>query len=91
VRLAAQAGVPIVPVAVVGSETGLKGTLQRKPIHLTIGEPFRVILDDDGKIMPERMEHLTTEMMQRISALLPPERRGVYALPESDPKPSSAG
>lgn len=81
VRLAMQAGVPIVPVAVVGTEHGLGGVLRREPVRLTVGEPYTVPPTPDGKIPPALMDQLTSEMMQRIAALLPPEQRGPYALP----------
>jgi 1-acyl-sn-glycerol-3-phosphate acyltransferase len=79
VRLAMQAGVPIVPVAIMGTEHGLKGTLTRKPVLLRMGKPYTVGPTPDGKIPPELMEQLTNEMMFRIAELLPPERRGAYA------------
>ncbi|GAB4423259.1 MAG: lysophospholipid acyltransferase family protein [Chloroflexi bacterium OHK40] len=89
VRMAMQAGVPIVPMAVVGTEHGLKGTLTRRPVLLRIGEPYMVAPTPDGKIPPDRMEQLTTDMMLRIAALLPPERRGSYAqLPAPDGQPT---
>lgn len=83
VRLAMQAGVPIVPVAIVGTERGLRGTLTRHPVTLRIGEPYTVTTPPNGKVPPEQMERLTLDMMRRIAELLPPERRGVYgALPD---------
>jgi 1-acyl-sn-glycerol-3-phosphate acyltransferase len=84
VRLAMQSGMPIVPVAIFGTERGLAGSLTRKPVTLRIGAPYTVPPTADGKIPPDLMDQLTTEMMQRIAALLPPERRGPYAqLPAS--------
>ena len=81
VRLAVQSGVPIVPVAVVGTEHGLGGSFRRRPVHLRIGEPYTIPPTPDGKIPPELMEQLTGDMMQRIATMLPAERRGPYALP----------
>ncbi len=78
VRMAMQAGVPIVPLAITGTERGLRGTLLRKPVVLTVGQPYRVELTADGKIPPDLMEQLTSEMMLSIATLLPPEQRGVY-------------
>lgn len=83
VRLAMQAGVPIVPVAVTGTEHGLRGTLLGKPVRLQIGEPFTVEPTPDGKIPPDQMEQLTTMMMQRIATMLPTEQRGPYRLTDS--------
>lgn len=79
VRLAMQSGMPIVPVSIIGTERGLAGSLTRKPVTLRIGTPYTVPPTADGKIPPDLMEQLTVEMMQRIAALLPPERRGPYA------------
>lgn len=81
VRLAMQAGVPIVPVAVTGTEHGLRGTLRREPVKITIGEPYTIPPTPDGKIPPDLMDRLTTEMMQQIAAMLPPAQRGPYQLP----------
>lgn len=83
VRMAIQAGVPIVPVAVVGTEHGIKGSLRCRPVHLRVGQPYMVAPPADGKLSAALVNHLTDEMMGRIAALLPAERRGYYAaLPE---------
>lgn len=78
VRLAMRAGVPIVPVAIVGTEHGLRGTLSRTPVLMQIGEPYMVAPLPGDSIPPEQMEALTTDMMCRIAAMLPAERRGPY-------------
>jgi 1-acyl-sn-glycerol-3-phosphate acyltransferase len=83
IRLAMQSGVPIIPVAVTGTQHGLAGTLLRKPVRLQIGEPLTVPPTPDGKIPPDRMDKLTTQMMQRIAAMLPAEQRGPYHLTDS--------
>jgi 1-acyl-sn-glycerol-3-phosphate acyltransferase len=79
VRMAIQAGVPIVPVAVVGTEHGIKGSLRFRPVHLRIGQPYMIDPPADGKLAVALVNHLTDEMMGRIAALLPAERRGYYA------------
>lgn len=79
VRLAMQAGVPLVPMAITGTEHGFRGTLLRKPVHITIGEPYRVEPLPDNKIPADVMEQLTNEMMLKIAAMLPPAQRGPYA------------
>jgi 1-acyl-sn-glycerol-3-phosphate acyltransferase len=87
VRLAMQSGVPIVPVAIIGTEHGPAGTLARRPVHLRIGRPYTVAPTADGKIPPDLMEQLTNTMMGRIAELLPPERRGPYPqLPDAEPR-----
>lgn len=78
-RLAMQAGVPIVPVAITGSEHGAKGTLTCKPVRVQIGKPFTIAPTPDGKIPPDLMDQLTIDMMQRIALMLPEAQRGPYA------------
>jgi 1-acyl-sn-glycerol-3-phosphate acyltransferase len=77
VRLAVRTGVPIVPIAVWGTEAGLRGAALRRPIHLRIGKPY-YIHTDDGKIPFDRMNELTEEMMLRIAELLPEQYWGFY-------------
>lgn len=77
VRLAARAGVPILPVAIEGTQHGLRGAFGRRPIRVTVGQPYRP--DTDGvHIPPRRMDELTEEMMLRMAALLPEQNRGYY-------------
>jgi len=77
IRLAARTGTPIVPIAIWGTEAGLKGALLRKPIHLHIGQPFFIHVRD-GKIPFDRMNELTDEMMLAIARLLPEQYWGFY-------------
>lgn len=85
VRLAMRTGCPIVPAAIIGTEGGLKGVLSGRLVTVRIGKPYVVDNTPDGKVPPDQMEQLTSDMMQRIAALLPPDQRGVYAdaLPQS--------
>lgn len=78
VRLAMQAGAPLVPCAIQGTEHGLWGALRRRPILVRIGEPYTVAPFPDGQIPPDQMEQLTADMMYRIAAMLPAEWRGPY-------------
>jgi 1-acyl-sn-glycerol-3-phosphate acyltransferase len=73
-RLAMQAGVPIVPLAINGTQHGFG----RKPVLLRIGEPYVVAPTPNGKVPPEQMEQLTNELMHRIASMLPLEQRGPY-------------
>lgn len=80
--LAVKADVPILPVAVVGTQDSLVAErlkrLQRLDIQLYVGEPFRLPpLKGNGR--EEALQADTDEIMCRIAALLPPEARGVYA------------
>jgi 1-acyl-sn-glycerol-3-phosphate acyltransferase len=77
VRLAARSGCPIVPIAVWGTEAGLRGICLRKPIHVHIGEPY-VVTTETSKISQQRMSELTNELMLRLAALLPERYWGVY-------------
>lgn len=80
--LAARAGVPVLPVAVTGTEDQLVmknlRRLKRTPVKISVGEPFS--LPPVGK--QERdilLQQYTAEIMCHIAALLPPAYRGYYA------------
>jgi 1-acyl-sn-glycerol-3-phosphate acyltransferase len=77
VRLAARIGCPIVPIALWGTEVGLRGVCLRKPIHVSIGEPY-FVPTATSKISQQRMSELTDELMLRLAALLPEHYWGVY-------------
>lgn len=84
--LAAFAGVPIVPVAIWGTENGLKRafTLKRPKINVRFGEPFE-LPSLDRQSRDASLKRNTDIIMSRIAALLPPKYRGVYAgHPQSD-------
>lgn len=71
--LAARAGCPVLPVAIVGSEHVNLWSLRKRPaFEVRFGEPFTV----EGS---RASEDLADVVMERIAALLPPKRRGVYA------------
>lgn len=77
--LAVQAGVPIVPVALIGTEKLNRWyhLFLRPSIEVRIGEPFVLPVhpDDSRKI---RTSNATTMIMRRIASLLPEHRRGMY-------------
>jgi 1-acyl-sn-glycerol-3-phosphate acyltransferase len=78
--LAEKAGVPIVPVAISGTETAVKRLLKLQRPHITMqfGELFR--LPSIGtKDRNNALKRNTDEIMCRIAAMLPPPYRGVYA------------
>jgi 1-acyl-sn-glycerol-3-phosphate acyltransferase len=77
VRLAVRSGCPIVPIAIWGTEAGLRGAFLRKPIHFRIGKPFFLSVAGD-KIAWDRMNELTEEMMSRIAELMPEAYWGFY-------------
>lgn len=78
--LAARASVPIVPVAISGTENSLGKILRLKRpiINIKIGKPFS-LRPVDRKNRGDSLKRNTDEIMCRIAALLPAEYRGVYA------------
>lgn len=77
VRLAIRTGCPIVPIALWGTEAGLRGACLRKPITVRIGEPY-VVTTASPKVSQQRMNELIDEMMLHLAALLPENYRGIY-------------
>ena len=77
--LADRARVPIVPMAIWGTEKVAANwkRLRRPNVRCVIGEPF--LLPSDGRAKGTRLDELTDLIMCRIAAMLPPEYRGVYA------------
>jgi 1-acyl-sn-glycerol-3-phosphate acyltransferase len=78
--LAEHAGVPILPVAVTGTEriAAALPRLHRVPVRVRFGAPFRLPALD-GVPRRERLAAHTDTIMHQIAALLPPAYRGVYA------------
>jgi 1-acyl-sn-glycerol-3-phosphate acyltransferase len=73
--IALRSGVPVLPVAIWGSEHALK----KFGAHITIsyGEP--ILLKPKGtKITREDISEATNEVMRRIAEMLPERYRGVY-------------
>ncbi len=81
--IAYQSGVPILPVAITGSQSikGLGWLLKRPGVTINIGTPFNPP-PTNGEISRAELEGLTNEIMTRIAALLPEEYRGHYAAQE---------
>lgn len=79
VRLAVEVGVPIVPVAVIGSRDALpKGKLMGKPVQVRcrVGKP--IYYDEyQGKLTPELARKLTDELHQKVIDLK--EGKGNFA------------
>jgi 1-acyl-sn-glycerol-3-phosphate acyltransferase len=80
--LAWKAGVPVVPVALTGTEDAVVVDrlkhFKRLNVKIVAGQPF-TLSSIKGKDRDAAMQQYTDEVMCRIAALLPPERRGVYA------------
>ena len=79
--LAWKAGVPVVPVALTGTEDAIVierlKHFKRLNIKIVAGQPF-ILPPVKGKDRDAAMLQYTDEVMCRIAALLPSERRGVY-------------
>jgi len=77
--LTARAGVPIVPVAITGTEQvkAAWGKFRRPHLKVTFGKPFR--LPKEGRLSSEELDAATHMIMGRIAVLLPRDYRGVYA------------
>jgi 1-acyl-sn-glycerol-3-phosphate acyltransferase len=80
--LAWKAGVPVVPVALTGTEDAVVVErlkhFKRLKVRIVAGQSF-TLPPVKGKDRDAAMLHYTDEVMCRIAALLPPERRGIYA------------
>lgn len=80
--LAAKTAVPIIPIAIWGTEDKVVYVRLRRfrRLHITIhvGEPFE-LPPLPRKNRDEFLQQSTDEMMCRIAALLPRQYRGVYA------------
>jgi 1-acyl-sn-glycerol-3-phosphate acyltransferase len=81
--LALEAGVPVVPVTITGSEfrrieDSLKN-LRRSPVTVIIGKPFVLPVQ---KKDPDALQEGTRFIMETLARQLPPEFRGVYAYVE---------
>ena len=78
--LAIHTGAPLVPVGIVGTEQLVRRWwwLRRPRVTVTIGAPFR-LSSAGARLGRSEATRLTSELMQNIALLLPPERRGAYA------------
>jgi 1-acyl-sn-glycerol-3-phosphate acyltransferase len=74
--IALRTGVPVVPVAIWGSEKVSKEFRPR--VTICYGNPI-VFKPRGAKITREDIDETTDQVMRSIAAMLPPEYRGVYA------------
>lgn len=72
-RFALHAGVPIVPMAVVGTDQMFKRFPRRTKVTISVGEPIYP-QDDESPL------ELTDRLMFTLADMLPPRLRGVYAV-----------
>lgn len=83
IYLAWKSGVPILPVALLGTEDAVVVDrlkhFKRLRIKAVAGKLFSLPAGVKGRDRDAVMQHYTEEVMCRIALLLPAERRGVYA------------
>jgi 1-acyl-sn-glycerol-3-phosphate acyltransferase len=83
IYLAWKSGVPVLPVALTGTEDAVVVNrlkhFKRLRIKAVAGDFFTLPTEVKGRDRDAVMQQYTDEVMCRIAALLPPERRGVYA------------
>lgn len=77
--IASKAGVPVVPIAVTGTQNIWRDLkrLRRAEVTFTIGPTF-TLPPLDGNDKNKQLEEHTREMMCHIAALLPVDYRGAY-------------
>lgn len=79
VFLAQRTGVPILPVAISGTEKLFRKRFpwyQRAKVQMTIGTPFT--LAEIGEVTRHNRDQIAHKIMARVAELLPAEYRGVY-------------
>ena len=73
--IALRAGVPVIPVAVCGSEHALKKF--RPHVTITYGEPM-ILQPKGAKVTKDDINNAKEAIMRRIASMLPESYRGVY-------------
>ena len=80
-HIAMSTGVPVIPVALRGSEplqNVLKVVKPTATLRLKIGKPF-VVAGSEGRASRRHAANVTTEIMVRIARMLPDGQRGEYS------------
>lgn len=79
--LAIKGDVPVIPVAITGTENthiyGHLKRLQRPPVSLRVGKPFRLSQQADRR---EMLREGTRQIMEALADLLPEDYRGAYRI-----------
>ncbi len=80
VALALEYQVPVVPVALINTQhIRLKLRRRRTHVIIRIGQPLNLVeLAGSPPHTPQVYRTLTTQLMEKIAGLLPPEQRGRY-------------
>jgi len=77
--LAVRTNVPVLPVAITGSERFRRGWrvfFQRPKVRVVFGQPFQI--DHQGRVTRAAVEAASLRIMREIAAQLPEKYRGVY-------------
>ena len=76
--LASRANVPIIPVALTGTEQIKRNLprLRRPDVRVVVGKPFHL---PEGRARGQNLDEYTALIMRGIGELLPEQYRGVYA------------
>lgn len=86
--LALHADVPIVPIAVAGTENPriYRGLVcwPRHPVSMTVGQPFRLVKTGNRRA---DLKNGTDQIMRALASLLPPEYQGMYRQVETESTP----
>jgi 1-acyl-sn-glycerol-3-phosphate acyltransferase len=80
VLLALRSGAPMIPIGFHGAEVYKHNLsrLKRTDFHFVVGKPFFLNTRGQALSAPVRQQ-MTSEIMYRLAAILPPAYRGVYA------------
>jgi 1-acyl-sn-glycerol-3-phosphate acyltransferase len=83
--IALRTGAPILPMALWGTENFNlpRDLFKRTRVEVRIGKPFR--LERSRRLTKQEVADGTREIMERIAALLPADRRGIYGKAEAAP------
>ncbi len=79
ILLAMRSGVPIIPVGLSGTDTAFKRlfTFRKPRMTARFGKPYQIPNIDRNR-REQQLQEVTTEIMCRIAALLPPNYWGYY-------------
>lgn len=87
VRMAAEAGVPVIPVTVWGSQRlWTKGrpknlTQRHVPVLIRAGEPFQPAVDDDQELLTQDLRARMTALLDQAQSDYPVKEPGAWWLP----------
>lgn len=81
IKLALEHQMPVIPAAILGTQNIHFSLWNRAKVKIEFGQPLDIgSLAGPPPHSYETMAELTTTLMQKIAAMLPPEQRGVYGV-----------